>query len=132
MLHVWHLHAHTGASGTLEGAEGGMCGGLVGMDRVTMHADRVTPGGGYPPPLPPPSTPPPTVLATRDHHHSTPLGRESQKSITWFWRRFRGVFVMRGAEGFCPPHTKNVTLGTSWVARAAAGRPTPHASSEGI
>jgi hypothetical protein len=43
-----------------------------------------------------------------------------------------GGVVMRGAKGFCPLHTKNVTLATSYRQPAAARRPTPHATPEGI
>ena len=39
---------------------------------------------------------------------------------------------MRGAEGFWPRHTKNVTFVGAYRAWSAVGRPTPHASSEGI
>jgi hypothetical protein len=79
-------------------------------------------------------------------HHQTTYGlRTATVRLAWVdtledrrkikdpaFATIRGGVVMRGAKGFCPLHTKNVTLATSYRQPAAAGRPTPHATSEGI
>jgi hypothetical protein len=115
-------------------------GGPVGgrpVDRVAPRSDRVTTteGGGGGPPTPP-----------HQLHHQTTYGlRTATVRLAWVdtledrrkikdpaFATIRGGVVMRGAKGFCPLHTKNVTLATSYRQPAAAGRPTPHATSEGI
>jgi hypothetical protein len=112
-----------------------------------------TPTGNPPPPRPPPPPPPPPPpggggAPTPPHqlHHQTTYGlRTATVRLAWVdtledrrkikdpaFATIRGGVVMRGAKGFCPLHTKNVTLATSYRQPAAAGRPTPHATSEGI
>ncbi len=59
-----------------------------------------------PPHTPPPPTPPPTALRSRDPPGSTPPGRQSRKSITWFWQRLLGELVMRSAGAFVSPIQK--------------------------
>ena len=84
-------------------------------------------GGGYPHL----SRRPFELRTVRDRHDDPGVG-DAQNSITRCWRRVGGVLAMRGAEGFWPTHTKNVTLATSYRARAAVGRPPAHTSPEGI
>jgi hypothetical protein len=126
--HRWPARGWTGSPGNRTGSH---------LATGRENAARVAPpwtgslwggGGGTPPHL----SRRPSELRTIRDRHGDPGVRNAQNSITRYWRRVGGVLAMRGAEGFWPTHTKNVTLATSYRARAAVGRPTAHTSSEGI
>lgn len=59
-------------------------------------------------------------------------GSRASKNQHHFLAQKSWDLAIGGAATFWPRHTKNSTLGTSYRARTAAGRPTPHTSSEGI